>query len=813
MSFSSTITTSVYAGPFKAFGPGDPESAMIDFANKAKFSPIKGGTVSQFNVGLYSASVYSEGTTYVCYLGAQNVTHGFGYSDINILREGDEVIFVVTEPYERVGMILARRPALYSEDGKHSPSVQSKTDLERRTDFFSDDCYRKKASAYSTPLDNIDDTSTRVYTNNRPTDMVPGETGILNQHRCGFIGGMYSTSLVGGGAHIRLFSLENRIRIVADSIFKCTIVGNENEWHNRRYLSRERSACLYQEERLGMSSKDQNPFEKADYHEDGYFTKNKKERQTARPRILEQEGYYANLSTRYCMRPDRDLSDPRTMDAEAKDAGVARESIDPSGQYRLAVTGMLGLERVGRIPVPSRIKYPWQKEVEEPEASALTEFKHDESHPYYRQLEHADRVAYDLKNSYARLDEEKNEFYTPEESDLSGKLKDIYDPGFTESQTVKLEKYDKRRSGIWQGEDGSIILRDAWGSEIVMIGGNIQISCAGNVETLPGKSALTLAGDDIIHKAQNSVDIESADKDVRINGYNNVQILAGVPDEHTGGITIEASSSAYPWDAESVDGGEAVKSTGILLKSKEGAIVTDTKNMVLRAREMLSLVSGEEDLDGQMFITAKGGIYSYSESTIAVSNDSALVISDGFAGLGGPSALVEGSEGAMVINGGQIPMLWFDAGIDAIFEPLAETMSGLMDDEATAAEGYTIEKLDKMYFRFRNTEECGTDKAWELDNSGDFTLYEPFWHQVQTKFETLKSATPKGFEDHKSEWSVSKAKNPWPGTEAVSSGKYAKLQNGPENIDSEGLNKARTKVVDRSSVTEVALFPGYQIRN
>ena len=46
------------------------------------------------------------------------------------------------------------------------------------------------------------------------------------------------------------------------------------------------------------------------------------------------------------------------------------------------------------------------------------------------------------------------------------------------------------------------------------------------VEILPGKSALTLAGDDIVQKSQNSIDIESADKDLRLNAFKNVQIMA-----------------------------------------------------------------------------------------------------------------------------------------------------------------------------------------------------------------------------------------------------------------------------------------------
>ena len=844
MARASDIVSAIRCGIQHTFERMDTRHTMACEVHKRIDGNIKTGVVAQFNIGLYSALVTdSRDMTkrYVCYLGSQYVTPVFGYSDSCVLKQGDEVIFAVTDPREGMGVILARKPPEFATDDQHDQKVESDTDFERRTDFFSDDCYRKNSQAYSTPLEDKNDYSARVYTNNRPTDIINGEYAFLNQHRCGLLGGMFSMSILGGGAHIRLSALENRIRVVADSIVRHTMVGNEQEWHNREALSRERETCLYADERMGMRSRKSESLEEADYHDDGYFTKNKVERQTAKPRMIEHQGYYGNLSARYWLRPDPDEDKPRQVpDPSDPDSlrnmpiapGVARESVDPSGQYRFAATGMIGLERIGRIPVPMRVMKPWQNETAEDSFSKLTEFKHDQTHPFYRQLELADRVAYDMKNSYARLE---SEFVTPDEEDLEGKVRDTYDPGFSNSKTVSLSKYDKRRSGIWQGEDGSVIIRDAWGSEIVMIGGNIQLSCAGNVQIMPGKSSLTIAGDDIVQKAQKSIDIESADGDVRVNAYNNVQVMAGIPEEHGGGVTIEACGSAGPWDADETDndvevdengvsvsektGGEGIASSGVVIKSPNGAIVTDTKTLMLRSRSYTSIVSGNDKFEDGTVVVSSDSVYEKGGTHVKMTDDAALILSKSSAALVGDSVLVAGSSSATRITGGKFPVPMTHVDVDdpvpTLMEGLA-TLNSFISDEDKVSWGYTLDNLEKMRFRFRSSLECGTVSSWEIGGSDHFTINQPFWLQVRRRFETLNGVEAKEFDDHTDEWKNLKVDRgvPWPGREATTDGKYAKLAgDGPVNMTDDGLNKRRSEVADSTEVEETDLFPGYLIRS
>lgn len=816
MTFLSKIGETAIEGATAVLGQADSAMAsLFGFNRPDNNSQIRMGTVRQFNVGMYSAIVGTSEGPYNCFVGTFNITPGLGYSDANVLREGDEVFFIILNRMASQGLILARRPTIYCKDKNHQPKVKSPTELDRRTHFFSNETYRHEQTVYTTPLENKQDTSTKNYASNRPTDLVPGDVSTLNQHHCGFFGGPFSFTVSGGRAQIRFFALENRIRLVADSIQQYLLSGNLVSGHNRRYMSEEKEVALYQEERFGLKSKDipvvELQGEDPDtYHKKLYWTKNKKKKQTIRKRVLEHLGWYGGLIARYCLRPDPDDPDVRTLETEAKDAGVSRETIDPSGQYRFAATGMIGTERIGRIPVPVRHKHIWEKDVKEPEAKKLEEFKHDESHPFYRQLEHADRVAYDLKNSYARYEEKDSGFTVPEEKDLKNKLKDIYDPGFTESKTVKLEKYDKRRSGIWQGEDGSIIIRDAWGSEVVMIGGNIQFSCAGNIETLPGKTALTLAGDDIIHKAQNSVDIHAAEHDVHIDGKRNVQVMAGT-DTQPGGVTIEARGTAYPWETQD---GEGTQSRGIVLKSSEkgGKIVTDAENLILKSKEYTALVSTK----GDVYVSSlKNSVYAQGKDVILANDKAAVGFFGGTAFTVGETAITAGTSSALLVSGGKypVPIMWVD--VEDPAEPIISGCSSIVEilkDDEKVSRGYSDDKLEKMYFHFRSSQECGTTKAWEIDGGDKFTLFEPFWVQVSMKFETLKGKVQqKTFEDCQF-WEGSERGVPWPGDQA-SSAKYAQISGqAPKNMDDEGFNKARKEVSDNTPVEEENLVGGYIIQ-
>ncbi len=92
-------------------------------------------------------------------------------------------------------------------------------------------------------------------------------------------------------------------------------------------------------------------------------------------------------------------------------------------------------------------------------------------------------------------------------------------------------------SGISLLPDGSVVLRDAWGSQITMSGGSIVISAANDVVVQPGRTALTLAGQHVVVKAHENIEIEANQGSVGIKAETQLGLLGG--NGGTGGILLD----------------------------------------------------------------------------------------------------------------------------------------------------------------------------------------------------------------------------------------------------------------------------------
>lgn len=148
--------------------------------------------------------------------------------------------------------------------------------------------------------------------------------------------------------------------------------------------------------------------------------------------------------------------------------------------------------------------------------------------------------------------------------------------------------YYENTAGISVTDDGGVCIFDGYGGEIRLVGGNIQISCPGNVFLQPGKSLIGLAGDDACIRAQKSAELTAGNKDLRLYARNNLQVLA----QH-GAVLLESR-----YDPQNLEGddpnpmhkafgfdgatGEDVESGGVIFKSARSPIVTWSKGIYLR---------------------------------------------------------------------------------------------------------------------------------------------------------------------------------------------------------------------------------------
>lgn len=127
-------------------------------------------------------------------------------------------------------------------------------------------------------------------------------------------------------------------------------------------------------------------------------------------------------------------------------------------------------------------------------------------------------------------------------------------------------------------DDGSVIITDGWGSQLVMSGGNVDITCAGDINLRPGRNLNVWAGRDITARARNSADVSCTNGDLRLKADKNVQVLAG--NSGTGGVLIESKAPlAYDYKDKV---GEDVTTGGIQLKSTAGGLVAWAGEVYLR---------------------------------------------------------------------------------------------------------------------------------------------------------------------------------------------------------------------------------------
>lgn len=801
-------------GSAPVFGNDDPLGVSKFFEGVYRNPNVfRQGLVISYHPQTHSAAVLiqDDESIWSCVFADEFLSYSFGFSDTTPAREGEFVLVLEVAAFSNAGIIIGRIPYHLNFSGNGGDKYNDPDQYHRRLFTQLSKTKDRDIPCFVAPFENKNDDTTHVSTHFRPTDVYPGEFSRVNQHNCGIKGGLFSTTLLGGGASLRLSALSNLARLSCEIYQRLSMLGSVYEFHNARFLSSERNVALYQEERLGGDSK------QAKVWTDDSEEPVEGEHQTIRPRIKDLSGFFGHLKSSFCLRPDPRDSGVRKQGGKPNEEGVSRETIDPSGQYRLSASGMLTIERTGRIPVPVRKCYPTDKGHDHEDPEVLKPFEHDESDPCYRQLELFDRQAYDLKNQYARVDGlglKEPDYHVPQEDELKP-LTDKYDEKFDGNETVKLQKYDKRRAGAYIGEDGSIIIRDAWGSEIVMLGGNVSISCAGNVMLLPGKTALTIAGDDIVHKAQNSVDIHASEHDVRLSAARNMEILGGGDESlYSGGVIIESrGKDFYPWDGK--DMGEQASVSGITLRTKNQGVVVDGQKVVVRSRKVTKIVSGDKDIDGRVDIGAE--MFRARAKTTYITSEGAAVKVDGdsFDALAKYIGIYAGS--ALNLTRGSktpIPIKWENIDENPAEEYLPKLVDATKDlaDEEQASEGFSAEALEKMVFGFRTSQECGTDRSWSIGGSVEkFRMYEPAWVQVMNIYETLKNGgvDSKAYEENP-KWENGK---PFPGREAENSAEYAQLSGlQPKNLTSEGFNASRKTVKGKSSISPVKLKGGYLVR-
>ena len=184
----------------------------------------------------------------------------------------------------------------------------------------------------------------------------------------------------------------------------------------------------------------------------------------------------------------------------------------------------------------------------------------------------------DLKIDDSKQNEIDSElFSTPLLFDAAKKL-----PKYGEVQIDQREGYEVRyyqsRSCFHMLDDGSVIIEDGYGGQIIMGGGHIRLTCPGDIFAQPGRNFIAMAPRDFIGRAGWCAEMTAAEGDLRLKSENNMHLLAG--DGENGSILIESRSEGRPnksaWTGKY---GEDIESSGVIIKAEESAINMWTKNL------------------------------------------------------------------------------------------------------------------------------------------------------------------------------------------------------------------------------------------
>jgi hypothetical protein len=75
-------------------------------------------------------------------------------------------------------------------------------------------------------------------------------------------------------------------------------------------------------------------------------------------------------------------------------------------------------------------------------------------------------------------------------------------------------------------DDGGLVMGCGFGSEVRATGGNLDLSCPGDINLLPGRRLVVKAGRDAIIAARETIDLSTTEKNVRVHSGRSMELAA-----------------------------------------------------------------------------------------------------------------------------------------------------------------------------------------------------------------------------------------------------------------------------------------------
>lgn len=723
----------------------------------------------------------------------------------------------------------------------------------------------------------------RNYNTYQPLDGLTGEWGVFSPMGPAMFQGLLMAFLRGSDrCGVWAFQQDDLLRLMGKNLELMTFSREVDDSSVSGELSVMENTALYPWEGLGSFDRE-TPVAKLEekgktYDEGSPQTKPPLQAAVEQQRAIFRQrrlrGYPGDLDQMFVCLPTGDGTD-RYGQNEDKFPGVFRQSTGPDGSFLLQSAKSLTLEKTLLIPYPIEVRKandpagdlnPVDEAEEGSEylASGVYSIKKGESEesadPHQRfdfkgvegektaatlpmlGLElHGFRARETIKNL---LRHDLN-WKTPEEMDASPFTEDgpainvgaefVLDQNkqFMPLPRVKemavdhrypLCKYYASRSAIEMLDDGSVVIEDGYGSQIIMTGGNIHRHCANDMVDMPGRSSIVAAPKDIVRRAGRDMDLTSSYGDLRLKAEYNLMAIGGNAGDR-GGVLIESRNKEALDDYSYVAGVDA-DIQGLVLSNPLGTVGILGQNVVVQAGTDTDAAD-----EGILALLAGNNLHMQAQEVLADARTSLTIL----AGADGDEPTDLGQKSIYRFSRSAVDLLgagtlYTDAsitssagmtatGFDDSQSPsnLTETLtSRLNDDVLPDIETAHRELLEAAYnlegdavgdnrLTYFNTDEAyqikgslRTEKDYGTDTEDGFMLYEARWQQmaravegVEKRYWTEPAVT---FKDEQTA--------PWPGLAPwAEDNRFVRIKDADTNFDM-STGKARRFDADKDDTED-----------
>ena len=729
------------------------------------------GTVIRAGAGGHECSVQVGAWEMACRILSRNVSNGFGVVDGWIPIEGTEVFVLMRGSSYSDGWIIGAAPNSKGI-GTNGPLPE-----QPQLDPLIDDPF-STCPAYSLLYDvkNGESPPANVVWagSNKPYDMIPGEYCLLNESSSGLHVGKADMTIMSGASFIRLGCLDDEARIRSGNFTRWSDATAVSEFNDAGCVTSESRAYAKQGELFGNKGRKANDIPK-EYPDVIDAVRKLK----PAPRFRKWLGYLGNMLSWFAVRPREDRED-------VTDDGLVSVHTGKAGNVMVRAAGGISIERYDKLPVPIRKREPWDPEGDDMSGIEPAEpkpFTLDD--PHARGIAESSKIAWEQAEMYRRVDELKKDFKVRNENDVED-----LDPSDPFDGTKEVGYVPGAKAGIFIGEDGSVIIRDAWGSEIVMLGGNITMSAPGTITRMAHGNIVEMAGGSYIARGRKASELTSDEGSVRIHSPMMVAIAGGT-DKTDGGVLIESLSKSPSLNAGK-DAGDGAMVGGVVIRSEKSdvAIMGSRAHVVGKEAAFVTGGGDGDNRDGDVYIAGKTVAVSAGENLAAVVGGNGLLIGKEAAVLHAKrNGFLHSDISAMAISGRKVPVMWDGDAKPTQLTEVCETVGEALQD-TKSEEPFTWDNVsEKAEFTFRKSKDCGTDRGTEpWKPNPQYTVYEPYW-QTMRKVGDRMAVGEEPVKPQPGEVNGTKC---WPGKEAFSSGKFKSLS-GTGNLE-KGYSKARDVV-------------------